>query len=138
MMLVIFTAVLTLMLLLLVIVARQAIVQKRRRNSFCTRDENRNVLALYQYLCKLLSFAGCKTASMVCYEPALLQSRFPFLSQDECERCMELVLKARFSGQPVKKEERKEVSRLVFAVRKQLYEEKNWLWRLWMRYGRCL
>lgn len=137
-MLVIFITVLTLMLLLLAVIARQAIVEKRSRNSFQTRDENRNVLQLYRYLCKLLSFAGCKTASMVCYEPALLQSRFPFLSQDECERCMELVLKARFSGQPVKKEERKEVSRLVFAVRKRLYEEKNWFWRLWMRYGRCL
>ncbi len=137
-MLVIFAAVLTLMLLLLVILARQAIVQKRRQNSFQTQDENQNVLALYRYLCMLLSFAGCKTASIVCYEPALLQSRFPFLSQEECDRCMELVLKARFSGQPVKKEEVKEVSRLVFAIRKQLYEEKNWLWRLWMRYGRCL
>ena len=57
-MLVIFTAVLTLMLLLLVIVARQAIVQKRRRNSFCTRDENRNVLlftSIYVsfFLCRL-------------------------------------------------------------------------------------
>lgn len=137
-MLVILAVVLTLMLLLLVILARQAIVQKRRQNSFHTQDENQNVLALYRYLCKLLSFAGCKTASIVCYEPALLQSRFSFLSQEECDRCMELVLKARFSGQPVKKEERKEVSRLVFAIRKQLYEEKNWLWRLWMQYVRCL
>ena len=137
-MLTIFFGVLGLMAVLLAVIARQAIVGQRRRRSFHTTDENRNMRKLYGYLCKLLSFAGCPDAQRICYEPELLSSRFASLTLQESTRCMELVLKACFSGQQVKREEVQEVSHLVFTVRKQLYQEKNWLKRLWMQYGRCL
>lgn len=103
-----------------------------------TKSINTNVLALYAFLVKLLEYERFPQAEYVCYAPEKLASWLDFLPQGDCERWMDTVLKARFSGRDVEQAEKEDFGRMVREVQMRLYARKSPAGKFFMKYVRAL
>ena len=121
-----------------VVLLPRRVVQKLLERNANTEDSNANVLALYAFLVKLLEYERFSKAEYVCYAPEKMAKRLDFLSEDDCERWMEIVLKARFSGRDVEREEAETFARMVRDVQARLYARKTPVGKFFMKYVHAL
>ena len=109
-----------------------------RKRSTSTDNANTNVLNLYAFLVVLLNSEKFPKSEYACYHPDRLAEAYDFLTPEQFELGMETVLRARFSGQTVTREEQKQLVLLVRRLQTRIYASKKRPGQLWMKYVRAL
>ncbi len=118
-------------------VVRRLTLQRRMRLT-STPDVNQNILHGYEYLVLLLANERVEDAETICYHPEDLHTAFPLLVEEDCESCMTVVLKARFSGQPGDRAGQQALTRLTETLKGALYGRKSVWGKFVMKYIKML
>lgn len=87
------------------LILRKIILEQRRKKLFASSDRKAAVLAQYQYIVKLLTQKGYHDAGNLCYHPKEWETFEPDIESSDCQKAMEIVLKALFSKNSISEKE---------------------------------
>jgi transglutaminase-like putative cysteine protease len=127
-----------LILALLVILVQYIIRLERKRNAKLSMKEK--LLNEYAHLEEVLAFTGFERSEVLEYEAyaGYLAEKSDISEAADIKRIMELVLKGRFSGGDVTREEYRETSRKMRMIRNGLYKKMSFGKRLIFKYIKVL